>query len=482
MNKEIKLGIVYNEGEGPDFGTIQQQVSNPNNLYLLARDIPKLNGMLTRATSAAYLPEGQSFNFYTGALAYVVDYKTAGSGKIYMYHRGKDHWYEFNIRSDLGLVELMWNRHERILRETKTISGTPLKNYRIYGNTVNGESVGNLVTDTSNINYGKYKIPVNVKSINLFDSNSAVCIHTGPQNWTNGSQLIESQNFIVIPLSCNENTTYTVKKQLGNRLGVWAINSNNTADILFANNNSVNSAVFNSGSHDTVYITIHNNSIEYLEVDEIYQGLMIVEGTEIPEKYIPYYDSIHKDIYLDRPLRKIYGQADWIDYKKQKLFIHRKNLFSSELEQGNILNDGTLADSPTRLRTKDYMPCENGTYVVSFLPSNYKFGYRCYDENYNFLGSTGQWEANGQPFTITIPNTKYIKMNFAKDNQNSQIILSEITELQLEKGELATSYEPFITDTEISVSLPKIVPPKGIHIIETESNTQPSEMEIYYNQ
>ena len=170
MNKEIKLGIVYNEGEGPDFGTIQQHVLNPNNLYLLARDIPKLNGMLTRATSAAYLPEGQSFNFYTGALAYVVDYKTAGSGKIYMYHRGKDHWYEFNIRSDLGLCELMWNRHETILRETKTISGTPpltfesngrpLKNYRIYGNTVNGESVGDLVTEGEHA--GEYCVPVTI--------------------------------------------------------------------------------------------------------------------------------------------------------------------------------------------------------------------------------------------------------------------------------------------------------------------------------
>jgi len=178
MNKEIKLGIMYNEGEGPDFGTIQQQVSNPNNLYLLARDIPKLNGMLTRATSAAYLPEGQSFNFYTGALAYVVDYKTAGSGKIYMYHRGKDHWYEFNIRSDLGLVELMWNRHERILRETKTISGTPpltfesngrpLKNYRIYGNTVNGESMGDLVTEGEHA--GEYLVPlsINQNNINLY--------------------------------------------------------------------------------------------------------------------------------------------------------------------------------------------------------------------------------------------------------------------------------------------------------------------------
>ena len=170
--------MLFIEGNVPDFGSIQMKSNDTNIYYLLAQDIPKLNGMLTKAAARSYLSEGESFDFHTGTLAYVVDYKTAGSGKIYAYHRGKDHWYEFNIRSDLGLWELMWNRHERILRETKTISGTPpltfksngrpLKNYRIYGNTVNGESVGDLVTEGEHT--GEYCIPVIVNDtpINIF--------------------------------------------------------------------------------------------------------------------------------------------------------------------------------------------------------------------------------------------------------------------------------------------------------------------------
>ena len=39
------------------------------------------------------------------------------------------------------------------------IAGT-LKNYRIYGNTVNGESVGDLVTDSQSEHYGNYAIPI----------------------------------------------------------------------------------------------------------------------------------------------------------------------------------------------------------------------------------------------------------------------------------------------------------------------------------
>lgn len=178
MNKVIRLGMLFNEGNVPDFGSIQMKSNDTNTYYLLAQDIPKLNGMLTKAAARSYLPEGESFNFPTGTLAFVVDHKTAGSAKIYSYHRKNDRWYEFNIRSDLEPFKLMCNRHERILKETKEISGTPpltfesngrpLKNYRIYGNTINGESVGDLVTEGEHA--GEYCIPlkINNTAINLY--------------------------------------------------------------------------------------------------------------------------------------------------------------------------------------------------------------------------------------------------------------------------------------------------------------------------
>ena len=170
--------MLFSEGNVPDFGSIQIKSNDKNIYYLLARDIPKLNGMLTKAAAASYLIENETFEICNGALAFVVDHKTSGSGKIYAYHRGSDHWYEFNLRSDLGLWDFMWNRHERILRETKEISGTPpltfesngrpLKNYRIYGNTVNGESVGDLVTEGEHA--GEYLVPlsINQNEINLY--------------------------------------------------------------------------------------------------------------------------------------------------------------------------------------------------------------------------------------------------------------------------------------------------------------------------
>lgn len=49
------------------------------------------------------------------------------------------------------------------------VAGT-LKNYRIYGNTVNGESVGNLVTDSQSEHYGEYAIPItnNSETANIY--------------------------------------------------------------------------------------------------------------------------------------------------------------------------------------------------------------------------------------------------------------------------------------------------------------------------
>lgn len=75
--------------------------------------------------------------------------------------------------NDFDIVEALWLRRERKRRAQKIIEGVPpltytaknasaLKNYRICGNTVNSESVGDLVT--SGEHAGEYKVPVTVSN------------------------------------------------------------------------------------------------------------------------------------------------------------------------------------------------------------------------------------------------------------------------------------------------------------------------------
>ncbi len=93
MNKIIKLGMLFNEGNVPDFGSIEQD-SSSRILFLLSEDIPKLNSMLTKTAAQSYLENGSSFPFHTGDRACIIDWLTEGTGSMYVYHGNTDHWYE----------------------------------------------------------------------------------------------------------------------------------------------------------------------------------------------------------------------------------------------------------------------------------------------------------------------------------------------------------------------------------------------------
>lgn len=92
MNKIILLGMVFDEEDAPDFGSIRQK--NGDEYTLLADDIPKLNSTLTRSHCASLLADGSFFNVPTGALAFVADWKAEESAKVYMYETTSDSWLE----------------------------------------------------------------------------------------------------------------------------------------------------------------------------------------------------------------------------------------------------------------------------------------------------------------------------------------------------------------------------------------------------
>lgn len=93
MNKVIKLGMLFNGNNVPDFGSIEQD-SGSGSLFLLAEDIPKLNSVLTKTACLPYLENSNEFRFHTGDTAYILDWITEETGSIYVYHSGTDYWYE----------------------------------------------------------------------------------------------------------------------------------------------------------------------------------------------------------------------------------------------------------------------------------------------------------------------------------------------------------------------------------------------------
>ena len=92
MNKVIVLGMLFNENNAPDVGSIR--LSRSGDYILLADDIPKLNSTLTRSHITSLLENGSFFNVPTGALAFVADWKTEEAAKAYMYESTSEAWYE----------------------------------------------------------------------------------------------------------------------------------------------------------------------------------------------------------------------------------------------------------------------------------------------------------------------------------------------------------------------------------------------------
>ena len=344
MNKICKLGMLFNENDIPDFGSIQKKTHSQNIYCLLAEDIPKLNGMLTRTAAESYLLPNQSFNLFPGALAFVVDYKQANSGKIYAYHHGRDHWYEFNIPSSSELFDFMWNRHAQILRETKEISGTSpltfksngraLKNYRIYGNTVNGANVGNLVTGGQHD--GEYLVPVTIEGKNFLKNTAS--------SRTIGRNDNHPETYPGITFTVNDNGSITCN-------GVSEENVFYEVDILSDRNFPVDDdkEYYLSGAPSdggaTSYMLRYIDSNGMVRARDTGNGCifkytqpglieiriasgyicnnltfcpMIRRSDIADDTYEPYREPVTVNIYLSEPIRTSGNNDEYIDYSEQK--------------------------------------------------------------------------------------------------------------------------------------------------------------------
>ena len=235
--------------------------------------------------------------------------------------------------------------------------------------------------------------------------------------------------------------------------------------------------MFKSNGANLSDYRIYGNTVNGESVGDLVESGEHTGEYRVPVTVTNGTDTETTNLYLPEQIKMVGDEAEYVDYKEQKQHRVRKNLFSTELEQGNILADGTLVDSESRLRTKNYLPCEKGDYVLSFSGENIKFGCRYYDANYNLIALTS-WMVNNSVFSINRINIKYIKLNFAKNNTTENISPSDITDIQLEKGSTATTYEPYIENTEVDLTLPALPTLSGTNTLSVGTEVQPSKVMI----
>ena len=204
-----------------------------------------------------------------------------------------------------------------------------------------GQTTGNIIeyknimlaegsTTTPYEPYGKYKIPIVQRGVNLFSMAKTNLVEKTVNGITftplddervhiKGKVIDTSITTIYNPTFGNRNQTikagtYRLKRyssELTQMISVY--NNGNWVVNINAQHNSV--SVSKDGYLSGVYISISaGNTREWDDIIEI----QLVKGTSNPP-YEPYVEPTSTNIFLNEPLRKIGDYADYVDFKNKKV-------------------------------------------------------------------------------------------------------------------------------------------------------------------
>lgn len=273
-------------------------------------------------------------------------------------------------------------------------NGANLSNYRIYGNTENGESVGDLVTDSQSEHYGNYAIPItnNAETANIYldeplrkVGNEAEYVDYATQKWHRVRKNLFDENTITEGAYIDKYTGNIVTGSAASNVSDFiSVVPNNTYTLSYAyiELSSSNRRVigFYSALKEWVSLieysplvnTVFNinvpNDIYYIKVttDIKMTNVMLNSGSE-PLAYEPYIEDTELDITLPA-LPTLSGtntlsfettvQPSKVMIKTGKFGTHKVRYYDSD---GTFLNaedvkDGTNAQgfTPTKASTEQY--------------------------------------------------------------------------------------------------------------------------------
>lgn len=142
------------------------------------------------------------------------------------------------------------------------------------------------------------------------------------------------------------------------------------------------------------------------------------------------------------------GEATMNDYEPYQggthiLDLRGKNKFDCQMEQGTISGtDGTTYDSTLRIRSNKLIRLEaNTSYTLSIEQNNKTGMVFFYGTNQNYIGRNSS-SFGSLPLTFTTTQaTEYIKIIIANSNGSTNITPSDVSQVQIEKGETKTTYE-----------------------------------------
>lgn len=331
-----------------------------------------------------------------------------------------------------------------------------LLNYRIYGNTVNGESVGD-------------------RTANLFDGELLPGFWDSTTTITNTSSTAFRSFKLLLPAG-----TYTFSvtteinmvrlivdgaliQNVGNNITSYTVTS--TTDGYIGFSFRITGTTQTPWDDSPIMLNSGSTALPY-EPYGYRVPVMVSNGTDT--QIVP--------IYLPEQIRKVGDEAEYIDYGEQKQHRVRKNLFDV-----------------TAQHTVAYNTCYK--YVISGLNPN--LNYTC-STNYNqenhtdacvyFCGAltqtNGVWQNEPKTYKPNNDGEIIILIRFIQYHESLPIydaVVSGDIWIMVNSGSTALPYEPYITYTELDVTLPTLPTLSGTNTLSVGTEVQPSKVYVKGN-
>ena len=333
--------------------------------------------------------------------------------------------------------------------------------------------------------YG-YKVPVKVEGKNLFNNIWEQGNIRADNGQKEASNIMICSDYFPVEYDKTYSISRTISEGYNNVRGYDASKNYIGGGTTVC---SVNNPFANSDTKKGIF-KITNSLVAFVKFNHYSNNLnmkyMIVEGdytnTPIPP-YEPYREPVITNLYLPEQIKMVGDEAEYVDCGAQKLHRVRKNLLqntaSSQTKNGvtfTVNNDGSVtcdgtASNNTFFKIGDFSLASQ-SYILTGCPSDGgkdSYTLRCY-ENGNIKG-----EDVGNGFNINESIDGYIEIRIASGYTCNNLIFYPM----MRKADITDdTYEPYITNTELDVTLPALPTLSGINTLSVGTAVQPSKINI----
>lgn len=339
---------------------------------------------------------------------------------------------------------------------------------KIYGNSIQEgtpsidnpveiQTVGDLVTDTTDTNYGKYKIPIIVSSKNLIDINK-IGVKSGYYYDSKGNASDEDKRFVKVgSVRCKPLTQYSLSSNLA-IYTIWFYNENTEISRKEVDKNN---ATFTTPENCNVLrISLRNTS--GVADTSAFEWIQLENG-ENNTLYEPYQTPIATNLYLNEPLRRVENYADYIDLNNKKIIRNIKHI---EFDGNEDWSKYVSIDKHYQFIVKDNK-FSNSTNLVL---SNY----------YKADKATGGYFSNKDYAIMSVDGSRVRFKD--KDISSVDEWKAKLQAYYNNKNPLKVDYV-LVSSTEEDIDISDILHTiKGTNVITVDTEIQPSQIEItYYN-